>query len=176
LVDDAVSAVGGEVVRTKVGDVHVAERTAEPDVVFGGEPSGAWIWPDETLCPDGPFAAAQLAALIDRSGPLSSLIGDIETYPIRRRAIEVRDRDNLSAMDPIQEAIATRYGAPDTTDGVRIELDDAWFLVRPSGTEPLIRVNVEARDPERVDDVLAEVTEIVETAIGLRSTADTGRT
>jgi len=57
-VDDALAAVGASVSRTRVGDTFVADRATQPNVVFGGEPSGAWIWPDETLCPDGPSPRA----------------------------------------------------------------------------------------------------------------------
>ncbi|WP_224338515.1 phosphoglucosamine mutase [Haloprofundus halobius] len=159
LVDDAVVEAGGSVVRTKVGDVYVAAEASKPDVVFGGEPSGAWIWPEETLCPDGPFAACQLARLVREHGSLSSLVSSIDRYPIRRKSIHVADE--LSTIETVQERLTAQYAAVDTTDGVRVERNDGWFLVRASGTEPIIRLTAEARTDRQADAILAEVSDIV---------------
>ena len=74
LVSDVVSDAGGRVSYTRVGDVHVAERAAEPGYAFGGEPSGAWIWPAETLCPDAHYAdsgSRPWSPTPDRSRPSS---------------------------------------------------------------------------------------------------------
>jgi phosphoglucosamine mutase len=159
LVDDVLAEVGAELVRTRVGDVFVAERASEPDVVFGGEMSGAWIWPDETLCPDGCLAAAKLAALVAEHGPLADQVADIGTYPTRREAVDVDDKATVMAR--IGEAVLDGYDDVETTDGVRVDLGDAWFLVRASGTQPLVRVTAEARDEDRADAVFAEVRSLV---------------
>jgi phosphoglucosamine mutase len=151
-VEDHLAAAGIETVRTPVGDVYVAAAASESGVAFGGEPSGAWIWPEETLCPDGPLAACRLAALAaDR--PLGERAADIETYPIRRRSIEVADKE--ATMATVRER-AERYSEVSTLDGVRVELGDAWVLVRASGTEPVVRVTAEAREPDRLDAVFEE--------------------
>ncbi|MFO7834917.1 MAG: phosphoglucosamine mutase [Halohasta sp.] len=141
-VDDAVAAAGGEVVHTKVGDVFVAAAAAEPGAVFGGEPSGAWIWPDETLCPDGPLAACKLAALAGTHGPLSELVGSVDTYPLARDNIAVDDKSGV--IERVAEAVRAEFDRVDTTDGLRVDTDDGWFLVRASGTQPLVRVTAEA--------------------------------
>ncbi|WP_049923651.1 phosphoglucosamine mutase [Halopiger djelfimassiliensis] len=158
-VDDALSPLGASVTRTRVGDVFVAERTTEPDVVFGGEPSGAWIWPAETRCPDGPLAAAKLVELVSNRGPLSELVGSIPRYPIRRTSVDVTDK--TAAMDGIRRRVADRYADVDTRDGVRVETDDGWFLVRASGTEPLVRVTAEARTEPDTDRLFDEATALV---------------
>jgi len=164
-VDDALTDVGASLTRTQVGDVYVAERTTEADVVFGGEPSGAWIWPEETLCPDGPLAACKLVELVAERGALSELVGDIEGYPIRRTSIEVEAK--ATVMADVSEGVNERYDEIDTLDGVRVETDDGWFLLRASGTQPLIRVTAEARsaaDAEALfEDAQAFVTEAVAT-------------
>lgn len=162
-VDDALEAVGASMTRTQVGDVYVAERTTEPDVVFGGEPSGAWIWPDETRCPDGPLAACKLVELVADRGPLSDLVAEIEGYPIRRTSIEVTEK--AAVMADVSEAVRDQYDEIDTLDGVRVETEDGWFLLRASGTQPLIRVTAEARSATDADtlfeDAQALVTETV---------------
>ena len=162
-VDDALEAVGASMTRTQVGDVYVAERTTEPDVVFGGEPSGAWIWPDETRCPDGPLAACKLVELVADRGPLSDLVAEIKGYPIRRTSIEVTEK--AAVMADVSEAVRDRYDEIETLDGVRVETEDGWFLLRASGTQPLIRVTAEARSATDADtlfeDAQALVTETV---------------
>ncbi|WP_049900600.1 phosphoglucosamine mutase [Halococcus agarilyticus] len=157
-VDDALAPLEATVTHTRVGDVFVAERATEPDVVFGGEPSGAWIWPDETLCPDGPLAACRLAALAaDR--PLDERATEIETYPIRRANVETDDKAGV--MDRVEERVLAEYDDVRTLDGVRADLGDAWFLVRASGTQPLVRITAEARDEARAGEVFETAREIV---------------
>ena len=170
-VDDALAEVGAALTRTKVGDVYVAERTTEDDVVFGGEPSGAWIWPAETRCPDGPLAAAKLVDLVADRGPLSELAGEIDRYPIRRTSLEVADK--AAVMDEVRTLVSDRYDEVDTLDGVRVETDSGWFLLRASGTEPLVRVTAEARDEADAEAVFDEARGLVTEAAGLEeSTAD----
>ncbi|AGB39139.1 phosphoglucosamine mutase [Natronococcus occultus] len=161
-VDDALAAVGATLTRTQVGDVYVAERTTGDDVVFGGEPSGAWIWPTETRCPDGPLAACKLAELVSREGPLSKLAGEIDQYPIRRTSIEVEDKETVMAS--VETTVEEEYADVDTLDGVRVETEDGWFLIRASGTEPVVRVTAEARAETDADSVFATATGIVERA------------
>ncbi|WP_178915738.1 phosphoglucosamine mutase [Natronomonas gomsonensis] len=147
------------VVRTPVGDAFVSEAAAEPGVAFGGEPSGAWIWPEETLCPDGPLAAARIAALAaDR--PLSERIDDIPTYPIRRANVECEDK--FAVMDGVERRVNDAYDDVETMDGVRVGTDDGWFLVRASGTESLVRVTAEARDADRAEELLQRALELLE--------------
>ncbi|WP_458210684.1 phosphoglucosamine mutase [Haladaptatus sp. NG-SE-30] len=164
IVEDVLAEQGADVVRTQVGDVYVAERATESGVVFGGEQSGAWIWPDQTLCPDGSLAACRLAELIAHDGPLSELAVDVGEYPIRRKNVEVADKGGL--MERLAKAVTDRYDDATTIDGVRVSLDDGWFLIRASGTEPLVRIAAEARDPDAADDVFetadAFVTEYTE--------------
>ncbi|WP_135807138.1 phosphoglucosamine mutase [Halorussus marinus] len=161
-VADSLDPLGVSVSRTRVGDVYVAERASEPDVAFGGEPSGAWIWPDETLCPDGPLAACRLAGLVARRGSLASLVGEIETYPLSRGSVETDRKE--AVMEGVRERVCARYAEVDTRDGVRASAEGGWFLVRASGTEPLVRVTAEARRAERAEDLFAAARRIVESS------------
>jgi len=161
-VADSLEPLGVSVSRTRVGDVYVAERASAPGVAFGGEPSGAWIWPDETLCPDGPLAACRLAGLVARRGPLASLVGEIETYPLRRGSVETDRKE--AVMGDVRERVRARYEEVDTRDGVRASAEGGWFLVRASGTEPLVRVTAEARRAERAEELFAEARRIVESS------------
>ena len=161
-VDDAIDSLGGRVTRTKVGDVFVAEAATREAVVFGGEPSGAWIWPDETLCPDGSLAAAKLTALVAAEGSLAEQVASVATYPIQRRSIEVDDK--TAVMERVAAKLRDAYDDVTTIDGVRVSTADGWVLVRPSGTQPLIRITAEAETETAADDLLAATVDRVEAA------------
>ena len=160
-VEDYLESRGVAVTRTPVGDVHVAAAAAEPDVAFGGEPSGAWIWPGATLCPDGPLAAVRLAAMTTAE-PLASRLEALPSYPTRRANVEIDDK--RATMAAVEKRVRERYDDVGTLDGVRVETADGWFLVRASGTQPLVRLTAEARDADRTETLLAETRELVENA------------
>ena len=157
-VEDYLAERNVGVTRTPVGDVHVAEAATDPDVAFGGEPSGAWIWPEETLCPDGPLAAVRLAALT-AAEPLEDRLERIPSYPIRRANVETDDK--RAVMSAVEARVTERYDDVETLDGVRVGTDDGWFLIRASGTQPLVRVTAEARGSGRADGLLEEARELL---------------
>jgi len=160
-VADALAAQDVDVTRTPVGDVYVAEAAAAPGVAFGGEPSGAWIWPGETLCPDGPLAACKLVELAAER-PLAARAADFAAYPIRRTSVECDDK--TAVLDRVGERVRAAHDDVSTLDGLRVDLGDAWFLVRASGTQPLVRITAEARDEARADDVFETARSYVEAA------------
>jgi len=166
LVADALAEVGAEVTYTPVGDAYVAAETRKPDVAFGGEPSGAWIWPDRTRCPDGPLAACTLAALVGAAGSLAELVDDLPSYPIRRDSIPLDAKRTV--VDRVGDLAREEFDDVSTLDGIRVETGAGWFLVRASGTEPLVRITAEARDETDAD-------ELFETARGLVDRASDAR-
>lgn len=161
-VADHLAERGIETEYTPVGDVHVAAACAD-GAAFGGEPSGAWVFPAETLCPDGPLAAVKLVAMA-ASEPLAVRLADYEPYPIRRDALECADK--TAVMDRIRTRIRERYDDDRvrTLDGVRVEADSGWFLLRASGTQPLVRVTAEARDATDATKLFEEARALVEEA------------
>lgn len=163
-VADALESDGIELVYTPVGDVHVAARAAEAAVRFGGEPSGAWVFPDETLCPDGPLAAVRLAVLAAAT-PLSTRLKRIDRYPIRRESIETTAK--TAVMESVRSLVTEQFEDVSTLDGVRAATDAGWVLIRASGTQPLVRVTAEARTTEPAERLRAEALDIVERAIRL---------
>lgn len=161
-VTDTLTAVDASVSLTPVGDVYVAERVSDPAVVFGSEPSGAWIWPEESHCPDGPLAAVKLGTILAKNGSLHELVTEIDSYPIHRSAVEVGNK--RAVMDEIVSEASQRYGEVHSLDGDRVERDGGWFLLRASGTKPLIRVTAEARDPDTANKLFDEATTLVKHA------------
>ncbi|MDR5673398.1 Phosphomannomutase [Halalkaliarchaeum sp. AArc-CO] len=174
LVADALGDLGADVEYTEVGDVHVAEATRTEDVVFGGEPSGAWIRPDRTRCPDGPLAAVALAAIVAEdvaagSEGLSSLLSAFEPYPIVRDQVETDRKREL--MDVATDLARDRFGPESdgeteltTIDGIRVDAEDGWFLVRASGTQPLVRITAEATTTDRRDELARIARELLSDA------------
>jgi phosphoglucosamine mutase len=124
-----------EVQRTPVGDPHVSARLREWGDL-GGEPSGAWIFPDHSLCPDGIYAAALFCEMVSEWDIPKELDG-IPRYPIIRESRPCSDAGEILG----------RLGAASPTDGVRREEEEGWFLIRASGTEPKVRITAEGRTP-----------------------------
>jgi len=149
-VEDHLADAGIKTRRTPVGDVYVAAAASESSVAFGGEPSGAWIWPSETLCPDGPLAACRIAAMA-ATEPLAERAAAVETYPIRRDNIETDRRQ--AVMTAVSERVSEEFDSISTLDGVRVDLGDGWFLLRASGTQPLVRMTAEARTEARTAEI-----------------------
>lgn len=159
LVDAVVAESGGSVVRTAVGDGNVATACTDSDVAFGGEPSGAWIWPGETLAPDGHYAACRLAAIVSGGRPLSERIAAFPTYVTKRESFACENKGAVIAAT--ESRVRDRYDDVTGLDGVRVDRDDGWFLLRASGTEPVVRVTAEAETERLAAERLREATEFV---------------
>lgn len=153
-------ATGCRVVRTRVGDAFVSEKLAELGAAWGGEASGAWIFPEMSYCPDGPYAAAMVCRMVAEHGPLEAQVAALPRYPLWRHAWRVEDRDGLMAR--FRDALSD--GKVTTLDGVRADYDDGWVLVRPSGTEPKVRVTVEAVDDAALERLKARVARVAPVA------------
>ncbi|MBN1678542.1 MAG: phosphoglucosamine mutase [Candidatus Thermoplasmatota archaeon] len=150
-IDDYIEA---KVVRTRVGDVFVSEEVKRAKADFGGEPSGTWIFPDQTYCPDGVLAAARLVELVGRKR-LSDLSKGIPRYPTLRDAVKFESRDKAKVLRRLESELKT-VSCEEllTTDGFRLQFEDGWALVRPSGTEPKVRVLAEARSEKRAAEIM----------------------
>ena len=136
-----IEELGLTVTRTKVGDSYVSEELCKGGD-FGGEPSGSWIFPKVSLCPDGIYAAALIASIATQH-KLSHLLDRIPSYPIIRGSISSHGiiTSELESMLMVLNP-ASVY----TIDGIRLTFPDGWLLVRASGTEPKIRLTAEAKN------------------------------
>ncbi|MEA3198966.1 MAG: phosphoglucosamine mutase [Thermoplasmata archaeon] len=151
-------ASGCRVVRTRVGDAYVSEALAEARGAFGGEASGAWIFPEMSYCPDGPLAAALACRMVAARGPLDALVEALPRYPLWRHSWRMRPEEIAPTMQRFAEGLAE--GKVTTLDGVKADYDEGWVLVRPSGTEPKVRVTVEARDAAGLERLKAKVARV----------------
>ena len=151
-------ALGGQLLRTAVGDQHVQAQMWETGAMLGGEQSGHIICHHHSFSGDGIQTALHLASLVRQSGnSLADLLdGSFQTYPQILRNVRVEDRErrcHWQECDPLQQAIATAEAAMG---------DRGRVLVRASGTEPLIRVMVESVSAESASYWVEELAKTVE--------------
>ena len=150
-------SVKGQVFRTPVGDVNVAEVIIEKDAAFGGEPSGTWLHPDFCMCPDGILSGLRMAELVSKKGKLSDLLAEIPSYPNIREKIICSKEAKVKVMENMEELLKDAFddvADVNSLDGVRLTFaDDSWVLVRPSGTEDYIRITLESRDAQRAEGI-----------------------
>lgn len=157
LVNEVVEKAGGKVVRTRVGDVAVAQELIRHNGVFGGEPSGCYIFPKVHYCPDGILTSLKVLEIMDNTRKkLSELISEIPEYPLLRETVKCSNEDKEGIVKQLAERAKMLPGIKETTeiDGTRVDFEDAWILVRASGTEPKIRVTVEAKDKQRAEELM----------------------
>jgi phosphomannomutase len=162
-VPEIVSENGGKPVRTRVGHSFIKQRMAETGAIFGGEHSAHYYFRDFWRADSGMLAALHvLAALGAQEGPLSALMADYTRYAASGEINSTVD-DQQARISAVADAFGNRNGARvDELDGLTVVLaDGSWFNVRPSNTEPLLRLNVEAEDEGAMtalrDEVLAVV-------------------
>ena len=157
-VPELVTELGGVPVRTRVGHSYIKATMAETDAVFGGEHSGHFYFRDFWRADSGMLAALHaLAALAETDGPLSALLAEYERYPLSGEI-------NSTVADPaavIADLEAAYGGRDDVTldrlDGLTVAHADWAFNVRPSNTEPLLRLNAEGRDAATMTAIRDEV-------------------
>ncbi|GAA1131814.1 phosphomannomutase/phosphoglucomutase [Nocardioides aquiterrae] len=161
-VPEIVTELGGTPVRTRVGHSYIKATMAETGAIFGGEHSGHFYFRDFWRADSGMLAALHaLAALAETDRPLSALLAEFERYVLSGE-INSEVADQAAVMDALEASYAGRDGiATDWLDGLTVSHADWSFNVRPSNTEPLLRLNAEGRDEETMarvrDDVLAQI-------------------
>ena len=161
-VPEIVTAHGGTPVRTRVGHSFIKAEMAAAGAIFGGEHSGHFYFRDFWFADSGMLAALHvLAALGGQDGPLSPLLSAYARYPSSGE-INSEVSDQRAATERVRAAFADRDGVwMDDLDGLTVACDGWWFNLRPSNTEPLLRLNVEAPDEATLTDVRDQVLRIV---------------
>jgi len=161
-VPEIVASHGGTPVRTRVGHSFIKAVMAERGAVFGGEHSGHFYFRDFWFADSGMLAALHvLAALGSQDEPLSQLLAQYSKH-VGSGEINSEVSDQAGAMAKVRNLFAGRPGlSADDLDGLTITARDWWFNLRPSNTEPLLRLNVEAEDDAMLARVTNEVLNIV---------------
>jgi phosphomannomutase len=159
-VPETVRAAGGNPIRTRVGHSYIKQVMAESGAVFGGEHSGHYYFADNYRADSGMLAMLVLLRVISEAGrPLSALRREVEPY---RASGEI----NFVVADPATSMTKVEAMFPDAVidhvDGLSLDLGDVWFNLRPSNTEPLLRLNVEAGDEATLERTVAQLTATLE--------------
>jgi len=174
-VPEVIEENGGVPVRTRVGHSFIKAVMAETGAVFGGEHSGHYYFRDNYRADSGLIAAVIVLELLSTSGqPLSELRRPFERYADSGE-INTEVPDPVAVVESIAAELASVNGPSlDHTDGLTADWGDWWFNIRPSNTEPLLRLNLEARTPPERDGHVAEVLAMIHRAAG--ETAGAGPT
>jgi phosphomannomutase len=159
-VPEMVRAAGGTPIRTRVGHSFIKQVMADTGAVFGGEHSGHYYFRDNYRADSGILTMLVLLQVLSEDGrPLSEIRREFEPYAQSgERNFEVADKD--AAIDRVEAAFPD--ATTDRLDGLTVDLGSRWFNLRPSNTEPVLRLNVEAPDPAAVEELAARVRAIVE--------------
>lgn len=164
-VPEVVRENGGTAVRTRVGHSFIKATMAETDAVFGGEHSGHFYFRDFWRADSGMLAAMHTLAALGQAPEGTALSSMLTTYDRYAASGEINTRvdDQAAVTAQIAERFSVHDGVTtDKMDGLTVDGGDWWFNVRPSNTEPLLRLNVEAGDVATMeklrDDVLATMT------------------
>jgi len=161
-VPEIIAEHGGKPVRTRVGHSFIKQTMAETGAVFGGEHSAHYYFRDFWYADSGMLAALHvLAALGEQDEPLSKLLAAYDRYPASGE-INSEVADQAAATERVRAAFADRPGVTiDGLDGLTVSTADWWFNLRPSNTEPLLRLNAEATDERTMAAIRDEVLAIV---------------
>ena len=157
-VPELVTERGGTPVRSRVGHSYIKALMAETGAIFGGEHSAHYYFRDFWGADSGMLAALHvLAALGEQDRPLSEMMADYQRYEASGE-INYTVTDAPAIVDSVLQAFGGRVQAIDHLDGVTVDLGDGrWFNLRMSNTEPLLRLNVEARDAAEVEELVDEI-------------------
>ena len=154
VVEDAARECGADLVRTPVGEVHVARKIVELDAPIGGEGNGGVMYPALHAGRDAPVAAALVLQLLARTG---KRVGELVAAAPRYTIVKAK-APRGPALEPVYAALRRRFAdaQADVQDGLRLAWPDRWLHVRPSNTEPIIRLIAEAPSGALARDLVDE--------------------
>lgn len=162
-VPETITAAGGAAVRTRVGHSFIKERMAETDAIYAVEHSGHHYFRDNHRADSGVITALVLLEAVAEAGtPLSEVVAPYDRYAASGEH-DVEVADTRAALANVRAHFAGR-GPVDDEDGLLIDTEAGWFSLRPSNTEPVLRLNVEADDEAAVAQLLAEVAAVARRA------------
>jgi phosphomannomutase len=152
---------GGVGVRTRVGHSYIKQTMAETNAIFGGEHSGHYYYRDNYRADSGIITAMVVLELLSNfDGPLSELVGPFNRYAVSGE-INTVVPNPTQTVAAITEHLRSSGASIDELDGLTADFGDWWFNLRPSNTEPLLRLNVEANSDEDCARHVAEVLEMI---------------
>ncbi|MBS7249176.1 MAG: phosphoglucosamine mutase [Candidatus Freyarchaeota archaeon] len=164
IIQEQAEALGGEVVYERVGDVFMTEAMKRHKAIFGIEPSGHFYSNRFYPFDDGIQSSLLLAEIISKQEKaLSRLVDEIPKYPMIEETVKCADEKKFKVVEGIKEKLERRGYQLNLMDGVRVDQKEGWFIVRPSNTQPLIRVTVEAKTESKLKELKNEILALLKT-------------
>jgi len=148
----------GEIIITPVGSTHVSYTLETENALFGGEPCGEYVYKDGVHVPDAILAAAKFLEIFCKKGKFSEQRKKYKQNFMARE--KFRAKDKYSAVANIKDEIKINGKIRDD-DGIRIDEEDGWVLVRASGTEPIVRLTMEYKTKEKLEKRKNEISELI---------------
>jgi phosphomannomutase len=168
-VPEIIERHGGKPVRTRVGHSFIKAKMREVDAVFGGEHSGHFYFRDNWYADSGMIALLTVLQLVsDADETLSQVLRPLDTR-FRSGEINSEVADSQAVMAKIEAHYRTEGAVIDHLDGITVGFPDWWFNVRPSNTQPLLRLNVEAENPELLNLKTKEVLTMIQSGASVKA-------
>ena len=160
-VPEVIAEGGGKAIRTQVGHSFIKQVMAESGAVFGGEHSGHYYYQDNFRADSGIITALIVLELMSKAGkPLSEIVAPFRRYTASGE-INTEVADPAAAVEAVAKHLEGSGAGLDRLDGLTVTYEDWWYNLRPSNTEPLLRLNVEAKDEAACAAHVAEVLNLV---------------
>jgi phosphomannomutase len=158
-VPEVINSMGGKPIRTRVGHALIKPLMKKHNAIFGGEHSGHFYFRDNWYADSGLIALLVCLELISEADlPLSRQVSEFDKY-VRSGEINSEVADIKKKLNEIEDRFSD--GRIDKIDGLTVEYDNWWFNVRPSNTEPLLRLNVEAENDELLEEATKRVLKVI---------------
>jgi len=167
IIEDEVKKYGEKVFRIPVGHTFLVQETKKHKAVLGVEKSGHICVPKFFWFDDAIINSIYMTEIVSRLGQkLSKVVKELPTRLFKRFEIGCSDETKFQLINKIKEKAIETYENTNTIDGVKIVFPDSWALVRASNTSPMLRLSIEARDQERLDELEKEMTKLIDSANG----------
>ena len=149
MISDMVKSVGGEIELTAVGSPIVARKMIDCNGIIGGEDNGGIIFADHQYCRDGAMAIARMLEIVAKNGSLDAQVEQLPKYHTIKHVMKCEEEHKKSILNELKNN--HKKDKINTLDGLRIDYDDGWVIMRPSGTEPKFRITAESKDQKKAE-------------------------
>ncbi|MBU3957948.1 MAG: hypothetical protein KKB25_02650, partial [Nanoarchaeota archaeon] len=154
--------IGANIIETPVGHTHVISNCKKHNAIFGMEESGHIVMPEYFWFDDAILIPLKIAEIMQKQNKkLSDIAREIKTYPFDEISFYCDDNLKFDVVKNMKDILAKKYEKVNTIDGIKLDFDDSWVLIRGSNTSPKIRLYIEADDAKRLQELKAEFSGIL---------------
>ncbi len=166
ILEEQLEPLNAQVIRIPVGHTFMMQEVKEKDAVFGAESSKHFVIPSYFPFDDAVIIPLKIAESISKSNEkLSDIADKIPVYPKKRIGFDCADETKFKVVDSLKEKLSKEYEKTNTLDGVRVDLETGWVLIRASNTSPQIRLTAEADSEENLKTILEKFSGILKEGI-----------